>query len=103
MEDFGGRVVPSAEQWLAVMFALRPNAPVTVKREPAYSEKSAAAHDSDPARDGSLPGHWGDTRPRWFQSQAGRRMILPSPLSQWHRRRITNPDGSIGDESCPVG
>jgi len=40
-------------------FDLRPKAPVTVKREPAFSEKSAAAHYSSPAPDGSTPGiYW---------------------------------------------
>ena len=53
------RVVQDAEQRSAAVFDLRPKAPVIVKREPAFSEKSAAAHYSDPAPDGSLPGiYW---------------------------------------------
>src|SRR5579883_89348 len=40
-------------------FNLVPNAPVVVKREPAFSERSAAAHYTPPAPDGSAPGiYW---------------------------------------------
>ena len=53
------RVVHDAERRSVAVFDLRPKAPVTVKREPAFSEKSAAAHYTDPAPDGSLPGiYW---------------------------------------------
>jgi uncharacterized protein (DUF885 family) len=53
------RVVRDAERRSAAVFDLRPKAPVIVKREPAFSEKNAAAHYSDPAPDGSLPGiYW---------------------------------------------
>jgi uncharacterized protein (DUF885 family) len=53
------RVVQDAERRSAAVFDLRPKAPVTVKREPALSEKSAAAHYSEPAPDGSMPGiYW---------------------------------------------
>jgi uncharacterized protein (DUF885 family) len=52
-------VVKDAEQRSAAVFDLRPKAPVTVIREPAFSEASAAAHYSDPAPDGSTPGiYW---------------------------------------------
>ncbi len=40
-------------------FALLPKAPVEVRREPEFSEKSAAAHYTTPAPDGSAPGiYW---------------------------------------------
>jgi len=53
------RIVQDAERRSAAVFDLRPKAPVIVKREPPFSEKSAAAHYSDPAPDGSLPGiYW---------------------------------------------
>ena len=53
------QVVQDAERRSAAVFDLRPKAPVTVKREPAFSEKSAAAHYSKPAPDGTLPGiYW---------------------------------------------
>ncbi|HEY5550868.1 MAG TPA: DUF885 domain-containing protein, partial [Opitutaceae bacterium] len=38
------------------VFDIRPKAPCVVKREPPFTEKTAAAHYSGPARDGSLPG-----------------------------------------------
>jgi uncharacterized protein (DUF885 family) len=48
--------VRDAEQRAALIFDLRPQAPVEVRREPAFSEKTAAAHYTDPAPDGSRPG-----------------------------------------------
>jgi uncharacterized protein (DUF885 family) len=38
------------------LFDLQPEAPCVVKREPPFTEKTAAAHYSVPARDGSRPG-----------------------------------------------
>ena len=52
-------IVQDAQRRSAEVFDLRPKAPVTVKREPAFSEKSAAAHYTGPAPDGSSPGiYW---------------------------------------------
>ncbi len=52
-------VVQDAARRSAAAFDLRPKAPVTVKREPEFSEKSAAAHYTDPAPDGTQPGiYW---------------------------------------------
>ncbi len=52
-------VVRDAERRSADMFDLRPKAPVIVRREPAFSEGSAAAHYANPAPDGSQPGtYW---------------------------------------------
>jgi uncharacterized protein (DUF885 family) len=48
--------VRDAEKRSALLFDLRPKAPVEVLREPAFSEKTAAAHYNDPAPDGSRPG-----------------------------------------------
>ena len=51
--------VRDAEQRAALIFDLRPKAPVEVRREPAFSENTAAAHYTDPAPDGSRPGiYW---------------------------------------------
>ncbi len=48
-----------AERRAVAMFDLLPKAPVTVKREPAFSEKTASAHYTTPAPDGSSPGiYW---------------------------------------------
>ena len=54
-----GALVQDAERRSAAVFDLLPKAPVTVKREPAFSEGSAAAHYTPPAPDGSSPGiYW---------------------------------------------
>jgi uncharacterized protein (DUF885 family) len=50
------RILRDAEQRAASLFDLRPKAPVRVQREPAFTEKTAAAHYSAPAPDGSIPG-----------------------------------------------
>ncbi len=52
-------VVQDAGRRSVEAFDLRPVAPVVVRREPAFSEASSAAHYSDPAPDGSIPGvYW---------------------------------------------
>ncbi|MGE3177951.1 MAG: DUF885 family protein [Vicinamibacterales bacterium] len=50
------RWLRDAERRAVETFDLRPRAPVEVRREPAFSEKTAAAHYTDPAPDGSRPG-----------------------------------------------
>jgi uncharacterized protein (DUF885 family) len=50
------RIVHDAEKRAETLFELRPKAPVEVRREPAFTEKTAAAHYSGPARDGTRPG-----------------------------------------------
>jgi uncharacterized protein (DUF885 family) len=55
LADFS-RMVRDAEQRCEAMFDLRPKAPVEVRREPAFTEKNAAAHYTPPAPDGSRPG-----------------------------------------------
>ncbi|MEN3278583.1 MAG: hypothetical protein V7631_4373 [Massilia sp.] len=49
-------MVKDAERRSAPLFNLKPRAPVEVRREPALTEASAAAHYSLPAPDGSRPG-----------------------------------------------
>lgn len=65
--------VRDAEQRSALVFDLRPKAPVVVRREPAFSEKTAAAHYTDPAPDGTRPGTF------WVP--------MPGPTYQIMRRR----------------
>jgi len=51
--------VRDAERRAAQVFDLRPKAPVDVRREPAFSERTAAAHYTTPAPDGTRPGvYW---------------------------------------------
>lgn len=45
-----------AEERAKLLFDKTPKAPVEVRREPPFTEKTAAAHYSAPARDGTLPG-----------------------------------------------
>lgn len=45
-----------AEKRSKLLFDITPKAPVVVKREPPFTEKTAAAHYSAPAKDGTLPG-----------------------------------------------
>jgi len=49
-------MVRDAERRSDALFKLKPRAPVEVRREPALTEASAAAHYSIPAPDGSRPG-----------------------------------------------
>ncbi|HVT74011.1 MAG TPA: DUF885 domain-containing protein [Lacunisphaera sp.] len=49
-------ILRDAERRAALLFDLRPRAPVVVLREPPFTEKTAAAHYTPPARDGSRPG-----------------------------------------------
>lgn len=50
------RLVRDAEARAARLFDLRPRAAVEVRREPAFTEKTAAAHYSGPSPDGTRPG-----------------------------------------------
>ncbi|HVZ66132.1 MAG TPA: DUF885 domain-containing protein [Lacunisphaera sp.] len=49
-------ILADAQKRAALLFDLRPQAPVVVMREPLFTEKTAAAHYTPPARDGSRPG-----------------------------------------------
>jgi uncharacterized protein (DUF885 family) len=55
LAEYAG-IVRDAEQRAALVFDLRPKAPVEVRREPPFTEKSAAAHYTGPAPDGTRPG-----------------------------------------------
>jgi uncharacterized protein (DUF885 family) len=50
------QILRDAEKRAALIFDSTPRAPVIVKREPPFTEKSAAAHYTLPAKDGSRPG-----------------------------------------------
>jgi len=50
------RILRDAERRAQTLFDLQPKAPVRILREPPFTEKSAAAHYSAPASDGSRPG-----------------------------------------------
>jgi uncharacterized protein (DUF885 family) len=50
------RITRDAERRAELIFDLRPKAPIEVRREPPFTEKTAAAHYSVPAPDGTRPG-----------------------------------------------
>jgi uncharacterized protein (DUF885 family) len=49
-------ILRDAQERSKSVFDLTPKAPVEVRREPAFTEKTAAAHYTGPAKDGSRPG-----------------------------------------------
>jgi len=49
-------ILKDAQERSQLVFDLTPKAPVVVKREPPFTEKTAAAHYTGPAKDGSRPG-----------------------------------------------
>jgi uncharacterized protein (DUF885 family) len=49
-------ILRDAEARAKELFDIVPKAPVTVKREPVFTEKTAAAHYTGPAKDGTRPG-----------------------------------------------
>jgi uncharacterized protein (DUF885 family) len=50
------QILRDAQERSKAVFDITPKAPVVVKREPPFTEKTAAAHYSGPAKDGSRPG-----------------------------------------------
>jgi uncharacterized protein (DUF885 family) len=49
-------ILRDAEQRAKLLFDITPQAPVVVKREPPFTEKTAAAHYTSPSKDGTRPG-----------------------------------------------
>ena len=49
-------ILRDAEERAKPLFDMRPKAPVVVQREPLFTEKTAAAHYTAPAADGTRPG-----------------------------------------------
>jgi uncharacterized protein (DUF885 family) len=49
-------ILRDAQERSKLVFDITPKAPVVVKREPPFTEKTAAAHYTGPAKDGSRPG-----------------------------------------------
>jgi uncharacterized protein (DUF885 family) len=87
------------------LFNLQPSAPVEVRREPALTEKTAAAHYSTPAPDGSRPGvFWAPLPGPVFNIPAMRSLAVheavpghhfqlaiqqeQKDLARWRQRRI---------------
>jgi uncharacterized protein (DUF885 family) len=49
-------ILRDAQERSKLVFDITPKAPVVVKREPPFTEQTAAAHYTGPAKDGSRPG-----------------------------------------------
>ena len=79
------RLVRDAEQRAALIFDLRPKAPCEVRREPSFTEKSAAAHYTPPARDGTRPGiFWAPLPGPKFQIPGMRTLVYHEAVPGHH-------------------
>jgi uncharacterized protein (DUF885 family) len=78
-------ILRDAENRAALLFDLRPKAPVVVKREPPFTEKTAAAHYTPPARDGSRPGtFWAPLPGPGFQIPEMRTLVYHEAVPGHH-------------------
>ena len=66
------------------VFDLRPNAPCVVKREPPFTEKSAAAHYTGPSRDGTRPGIFWAPLPGPFEMTGMRTLVYHEAIPGHH-------------------
>lgn len=69
-------ILRDAEQRAAQLFDLRPQAPIEVRREPPFTERSAAAHYTPPANDGSRPGIFWAPLPGPYYKMIGMRTLV---------------------------
>jgi uncharacterized protein (DUF885 family) len=81
-------ILRDAERRAALIFDLRPAAPVVVKREPLFTEKSAAAHYTFPARDGSRPGTFWAPLPGPIFEMSGMRTLVYHEAVPGHHFQI---------------
>jgi uncharacterized protein (DUF885 family) len=78
-------ILRDAERRAAGLFDLRPKAPVVVRREPPFTEKSAAAHYTPPAKDGSRPGtFWAPLPGPTFKIAAMRTLVYHEAVPGHH-------------------
>ncbi len=66
------------------VFDLRPKAPCVVKREPPFTEKTAAAHYTPPAKDGSRPGVFWAPLPGPFEMTGMRTLVYHEAIPGHH-------------------
>ncbi len=69
-------ILRDAEKRSALVFDLRPKAPIVVQREPSFTEKTAAAHYTGPANDGTRPGTFWAPLPGPTFNIAGMRTLV---------------------------
>lgn len=66
------------------VFDIRPKAPCVVKREPPFTEKTAAAHYTGPAKDGSRPGIFWAPLPGPFEMTGMRTLVYHEAIPGHH-------------------
>jgi uncharacterized protein (DUF885 family) len=66
------------------VFDVRPKAPCVVKREPPFTEKSAAAHYTGPSRDGTRPGIFWAPLPGPFEMTGMRTLVYHEAIPGHH-------------------
>lgn len=67
-----------------LLFDIRPKAPCVVKREPPFTEKTAAAHYTGPAKDGSRPGIFWAPLPGPFEMATMRTLVYHEAIPGHH-------------------
>ena len=77
-------ILRDGEKRADALFDLRPKAPCVVKREPPFTEKTAAAHYSLPARDGSRPGTFWVPLPGPFEMTRMRSLVYHEAIPGHH-------------------
>ena len=77
-------ILRDAEQRAKLVFDLTPKAPVVVKREPPFTEKTAAAHYTGPAKDGSRPGIFWAPLPGPFEIATMRTLVYHEGVPGHH-------------------
>lgn len=82
------RILRDAEHRATLIFDLRPKAPVEVRREPPFTEQSAAAHYTVPAKDGSRPGIFWAPLPGPKFHMAGMRTLVYHEAVPGHHFQI---------------
>jgi uncharacterized protein (DUF885 family) len=66
------------------VFDVRPKAPCVVKREPPFTEKSAAAHYTGPSRDGTRPGIFWAPLPGPYEMTGMRTLVYHEAIPGHH-------------------
>ncbi len=66
------------------VFDVRPKAPCVVKREPPFTEKSAAAHYTGPSRDGTRPGVFWAPLPGPYEMTGMRTLVYHEAIPGHH-------------------
>ncbi len=78
-------ILRDAEKRAELIFDLRPTAPIVVRREPPFTEKTAAAHYTVPAKDGSRPGvFWAPLPGPWFKMSEMRTLVYHEGVPGHH-------------------